>query len=181
MMRMNWTISAGSRVFGDSSRVSAEPLIEVSGARSSWLTMARNSARIRSRASSGVRSWTVTTVDSNSPVSERIGVALTRTVTARPSGTVRTSSSARRVSLVLSTWTMGNSWSEISRPSGRRNVRALRSCSADWPGMQRELTILRPSRLMELTAPVRASKTTTPTGEVSISVSRLFLASCSSR
>ena len=48
MMRKNSRISARSSVDEVSSRVAAEPLIEVSGARSSWLTMSRNSARDRS-------------------------------------------------------------------------------------------------------------------------------------
>ena len=48
--------------------------MEVSGARSSWLTMPRNSARNRSSSSSGARSCMVTTTDSTSPSSDRIGV-----------------------------------------------------------------------------------------------------------
>ena len=53
-----------------------EPLTEVRGARSSWLTIARNSARSRSSSFSGVMSCTVATYRSNSPFSVRMGVAL---------------------------------------------------------------------------------------------------------
>ena len=59
--------------------------MEVSGARSSWLTMARSSARSRR----------VTTTDSTPPSSARIGVALMRVLTRRPSGTESSISSAR--------------------------------------------------------------------------------------
>ena len=60
--------------------------MEVSGARSSWLTMPRNSVRVRSISSNGARSCRVTTTDSTSPAAERIGVALISVVTRRPSG-----------------------------------------------------------------------------------------------
>ena len=60
--------------------------MEVSGPRSSWLTKLRNSARSRSISSRGVRSCKVTTTVSTRPSSAKTGVALTSTVTLRPSG-----------------------------------------------------------------------------------------------
>ena len=155
--------------------------MEVSGVRSSWLTMPRNSARSRSSSSSGVMSCRVTTTETTSPSSERMGVAFTRVVTLPPPGTSMTISSARTVSPVLSAWARGNSSREISRPSARRKVSASRSCSADPPGMHRSLTIRLASRLTDVTPPVFASNTRTPTGDVSIRVSRSALARCSSR
>ena len=47
-MRMNSRVSAGANCRDAPSRAAVEPLMEVSGIRSSWLTMARNSARWRS-------------------------------------------------------------------------------------------------------------------------------------
>ena len=43
MIWRNWLISVGRRECAPSIRVVTEPLMEVSGVRSSWLTMARNS------------------------------------------------------------------------------------------------------------------------------------------
>ena len=122
MIRRNWVISAGSRSGAFSSRVSVEPLMAARGVRSSWLTMPRNSARSRSRSSSGVMSWMEMTTDSTSPSSERMGVALTRAVMLRPSGARSTISSACTVSPVISPWDRGNSSRETSRPSARRKV-----------------------------------------------------------
>ena len=181
MMRKNWSISAGSRSDTVSVSVAAEPLMEVSGVRSSWLTMPRNSARSRSISSSGVMSCRVTTTETTSPSSERMGVAFTRVVTLPPPGTSMTISSARTVSPVLSAWARGNSSRENSRPSARRKVSMSRSCSAEPPGMCRSLTIRLASRLTDTTPPVFASNTRTPTDEVSIRVSRSALARCSSR
>ena len=172
MIRKNWRTTAGSRSADDPSTVAAEPLMEVRGARSSWLTMPRNSARSRSSSSSAVMSWRVTTTDSTCPSSERMAVALSSTETLRPSGTPMTISSARTVSPVLSASARGNSRSEISRPSARRKVSTSRSCSAVWPGSVRPSTSLLPSLLRDTGTPVPALNTTTPTGEVSISVSR---------
>ena len=181
MIRKNWVISAGSRSEATSSRVSAEPLMAARGVLSSWLTMPRNSARSRSRSSKGVRSCMVTTTDSTSPSSEKMGVELTRVVTLRPSGACSTISSARTVSPVLSPWDRGNSARETSRPSARRKVSTSRSCSAVPPGSHRPLTIRLASRLMERTPPVLASRTRTPTGVVFTRVSRSARARCSSR
>ena len=86
MIRKNWVISAGSSAADASSRVSADPLMAASGVRSSWLTMSRNSARSRSSSSIGVMSCMVTTTDSTSPSSEKMGVALTRGGDAAPVG-----------------------------------------------------------------------------------------------
>ena len=58
----------------------------VSGVRSSWLTLLRNSVRCLFIASSGVMSCMVATMETISPLSRRIGLALTRVVIgARPS------------------------------------------------------------------------------------------------
>ena len=59
MMRNSWRVSAGSSGNGALCAVAADPLIDVSGARSSWLTIPRNSARSVSIFSSGVMSWMV--------------------------------------------------------------------------------------------------------------------------
>ena len=119
MMRWNWALAAGSMASPDLISVEAEPLIELSGARSSWLTMARNAARMCSRSSSGARSCTVTTTDSTRPSAERMGVALTSALRRRPSGACSTISSARTVSPVPRARAMGDSTGLISRPSAR--------------------------------------------------------------
>ena len=100
MIRKNWLPSAVSSRREAPSAVAAEPLIAASGGRSSWLTMPRNSVRVRSRSSSGARSCMVTTTESTSPSAKRIGVTLTSVFTRRPSGTESTISSARTVSAV---------------------------------------------------------------------------------
>ena len=123
----------------------------------------------------------VTTTDSTSPSFDRMGVALSSTVMLRPSGTSITISSARTVSLVLRTSAMGNSRREISLPSARRTVISSRSLSVVWSGSRRPSTILLASRLKDTGAPVAMSKTATPTGDVSIRVSRSALARSSSR
>ena len=86
MIRKKSPISAGLSVDEAVSKVAAEPLMVVSGVRSSWLTMPKNSARSRCRSSSGVMSCTVATTDTTAPSSEKIGVAFTTVVTAWPSG-----------------------------------------------------------------------------------------------
>ena len=103
-------------------------------------------------------------------------MALTRVVTLPPPGTSMTISSARTVSPVLKAWARGNSSRETSRPSARRKVSMSRSCSAEPSGMCRPLTILLASRLTDVTPPVLASKTRTPTGVVFTRVSRPALA-----
>ncbi len=80
--------------------------MEVSCVRNSWLTRPRSPARCPSSSSSGVRSCKVTTTDSTSPASERMGVALTRVVTEPTSGTWMTIGSARTVSPVPASKTM---------------------------------------------------------------------------
>ena len=97
MMRENSRRSAASSASPSSSRVAAEPLIDVSGSRSSWLTRLRNSARWRSISSSGARSCSVTTADSTPPPGDGIGVELTRVRTLSPSGNASSTSSARTV------------------------------------------------------------------------------------
>ena len=144
--------------------------MEVRGASSSWLTVARKSARSRSASSKGVMSCIVTTIDSTVPSRDRMGVELMMAVTLRPSGTLRTISSTRTVSGALRSWAIGNSCRETSLPSARRQVNTSRRSSGVWSELRRTSTILRASRLKDLGAPVAASKTTTPTGEVSISV-----------
>ena len=110
-----------------------------------------------------------------------MGVALSSRVRLRPSGTLMTTSSARSVSPDRSASATGNSRSDTTRPSARRKVTtSSRSCTG-WSGSRRLSTIRRASRLKDLGRPVAASKTATPTGEVSTRVSRSFLARCSSR
>ena len=108
-------------------------------------------------------------------------MTLTSTLTLRPSGTARTISSARTVSVTLRASARGNSKRESSLPSARRTVSTSGSCSAVRSGSSRPSTILLASRLKETGAPLGMSKTATPTGEVSIRVSRPVLARCSSR
>ena len=116
MIWKNWRTTAGSRSAADSSTVAAEPLMEVNGPRSSWLTMARNSARSRSSSSTPARSCMATTTDSTPPSSPMMGVALSSTVTLRPSGTRSTISSAWTVSSTLSSPARGT-------PAGRTPAR----------------------------------------------------------
>ena len=70
---------------------------------------------------------------------------------------------------------------ENSRPSARRQDRTSSSCSGERPGRHSPPTIRFASRLSETGWPVRASKTTTPTGEVSTRASRSARARCSAR
>ena len=95
--------------------------MEVSGTRSSWLTMPRNSPRNRSSPSVGDRSWKVTTTESISPLSDLVGVALTSVVTLLPSGTRMTSSSARTGVAVRSNSARGSSARACSPPVGPRH------------------------------------------------------------
>ena len=154
---------------GEPSTVAVDPLMELRGAPNSWLTIPRNSARNRSSSSTAVMPCRVTTNDSSTPSAERMGVAVTSAVTLRPSGTPMTISSARTVSFVPSA--RGSSRNEISRPSACRNVKQSRSCTGDWFGSRSLSTILLASLLSETAVSVLRLKTTTPTGEVSISVS----------
>ena len=181
MIRWNWSVSAGFSAAEGSSRVVTEPLTEVSGVRSSWLTMPRNSARSRSSSSSGVMSCRVTTKDTTSPSSERMGVAFISAVTLRPSGVSMTISSTRTVSPALSACATESSSREMSLPSARRTVTTPRRSSTGLPGSCSTPSILLVSRLNDTGTPVLASKTTTPTGEVLIRVSRSALARRSSR
>ena len=145
------------------------------------LTMPRNSALRRSTSSSGAMSCRVTTTDSTSPSSDRMGVALSSTVMFRPSGTSITISSASTSSLLLRTSARGDSRRDKSLPSERRIIMTFRRCSGNWSGSRRTTTFLLASRLNDTGAPVRMSKTTTPTGEVLIRVSKSVLVQCSSR
>ena len=119
MTRKNCSISAGSGAGEAPRTVAVEPLIEISGVRSSWLTMPRNSARMRSISSSGSRSCSVTTTLRTVPSSAWIGVELTRVVTLRPSGTESVISSARTLSPAPNSCASGNSVKATSRPSAR--------------------------------------------------------------
>ncbi len=143
--------------------------------------MARNSVRIRSSSSNGARSCMVTTTDRTSFSAAWIGVTLTSVVTLRPSGTESVISSARTVSPSLSCRASGNSARETSRPSARRHVITSSSSSAARPGELRPSTMRRASRLDDSGLPVSASKTTTPTGDVSTRASRSARARRSSR
>ena len=181
MTAWNWRTSAGFNERAGSRRVETAPFTAARGVLSSWLTMARNSARSLSCSSSGVMSWSTATKDSISPSAERMGVALSSALTLRPSGTRSTISSARIVSLSPRARAMDISSREISVPSARVTVMTSRSCSGGWSGSRRPSTILLISMLKERGAPVLPSKTATPTGEVSTSVSRSALARSSSR
>ncbi len=108
-------------------------------------------------------------------------MAFRRTVTLRPSGTRRTISSDLTVSPALNASARVNSSRETSRPSERRKVSTSRSCSGDWSASRRLSTMRVASRLNDTGAPVPASKTTTPTGDVSTRVSRSVLARRSCR
>ena len=157
--------------------------MEVSGTRSSWLTIPRNSARSLSASSKCVMSCSVTTTDSApmSKSSEYMGVVLISALTERPSGMISDISSARTVSADLMIWAMGSSARDISRPSARRMIiRRMKSCasSMDWC---RTPPIRFASRLAITISPVLASKTSTPTGEVFTRVSSPALVRCSSR
>ena len=181
MMRKNCRTSAGSRTREARSTVAVDPLIEVSGARSSWLTMLRNSACSRSSSRSDARSCRVTTIDSAAPSAAWIGVALTSSVTLRPSGTESTTSSARTVAASLMTCFIGSSARAISRPSENRHVSASSSSSGGRPGALSPSTSRLASRFNDAGLPVPASNTTTPTGEVSTRASRSARARRSSR
>ena len=67
---------------------------------------------------------------------------------------------------------MGISLSDTSRPSARRRDMSSSSSSVGRPAVRRPSTMRRASRLNDTSWPVRASNTTTPTGEVSTSASR---------
>ena len=175
MMRWNARSSARSSARAGRSSVAVTPLMEMSGARSSWLTMARNSARRRSVSSSAARSCIVTTTVSASPPPVRMGVALTSMRTLRPSGTESSTSAARRRSARLS------SSSVTSRPSARREVSTSRKRSSDPSGASSPARMRFASRLTVSGLPLRASSTTTPTGEVSTSASKSARARRSSR
>ena len=155
--------------------------MDVSGICNWWLTMPRNSALSCPSSSSGVMSCKVTTTDSTSPSSERTGVALTRAVRLWPPGASMTISSALTVSPDVRAWASGNSSGPISRPSARRKVNRSKKRPASVSGTWMSPAIRRDSRLMDTGAPVFTSKTTTPTGAVSMRVSRPALARCSSR
>ena len=166
MRRWNSRRSAGSSPSASSSSVSADPLIDVSGARSSWPTSPRNSVRRRSVSSSGARSWMVTTIEPVRPPSAGHGVALTSTRTLRPSGTDTCTSSARTVSGCANCSASG-----ASRPSARRTTATSSRSSTAPPGSRRLSTMRRASRFDDDSRPP-PSNTTTPTGDVSISASR---------
>ena len=119
-MRKNWSISAWSSGDDAVRTVAAEPFIDVSGARSSWLTTPRNSALNRSSSSRGVMSWTVTTTETTSPSSDQMGVALTSVLVSVPSGRRNTTSSALTLSPFAAARSSGSSWEEIADPSIRR-------------------------------------------------------------
>ena len=131
MMWKNCRDSVGFSVAGGSSSVATDPFSVVSGVRSSWLTIARNSARMRSISWSAVMSCIVMTIVSTSPPSARIGVAFTSVVTLRPSGDDSTTSSARMVSPAWNVSTRERSRREISWPFPRRMV----SDASTSPGM----------------------------------------------
>ena len=181
IMRANWRTTAGSRSSPPLVMAAADPIMEVRGVLSSWLTMARNSARSRSNSSISAMSCMVTITDSTTSPSTAMGVELSSTVALRPSGTSSTIFSALTVSSALNSWATGFSRRENSRPSARRKLNTSSSSSGLWPGLSRPSAIRSASRLKDLGMPVAASTTTTPTGEVLIRVSRSTRARRSSR
>ena len=92
-----------------------------------------------------------------------------------PPGTEISTSSARTISA------LPRSPSLTSRPSPRRQTTASRSHSGEPPTTSSPARMRRASRLNESGAPLAASNTTTPIGQVSISASRSALARRSSR
>ena len=176
MMRKNSRISAGSSAPDSSRSVTAAPLMEVSGARSSWLTRLRNSVRMRSVSSSGARSCNVTTTEPDADPSAGIGVELIRVRTLDPPGTENSISSARTVSGWANCLDSGNSAREASRPSARRHTTTSSSSSSARPGCVRLAPMRLASRLYDTICPLLPSKTITPTGEVSTRASRFVLA-----
>ncbi len=80
-----------------------------------------------------------------------------------------------------SAMTRGSSARETSRPSARTQVTTPSSSCGGWSPSRRPSTMRSASRLRESGAPVRTSKTATPTGEVLTSVSRSARACRSSR
>ena len=182
MMRKNCCDSAALSPDADSIAVEEHPLMDTSGAVSSWLTMPRNSPRWRSCSSMGVMSCRVTTTEATSSSSEMMGVALTSVVTFLPSGVSRRISSARTVTDSCNTRTRaGYSSGSISRPSARRTVSASSTSMTEVPGLQTSPAMRRVSWFWDTTSPLRASNTTTATGEVLTSASRSALARRSSR
>ena len=98
------------------------------------------SARSLSTSSNAVMSCMVTTTDSTSPSSsERNGVTLSRMLTDRPSGTLRTTSSARSLSLVLSSREMGNSARETFPPVGAADDQDLEEVFRGTAGQLQDL------------------------------------------
>ncbi len=121
----------------------------------------------------------VTTIDTAVPSAEWIGVALTSSVMRWPSGTESTTSSARTVAAPLITRFIGNSASAISRPSENRHVSPSSSSSSGEPVVLSLPASRLASRFNDTGWPVAASKTATPTGEVSTRASRSARARCS--
>ena len=143
--------------------------------------MPRKSACSRSSSWSGARSCSVITTDMTSPSPPGMGVTLTSVVMLRPSGTEVTTSSARSVREPASAWGSVSSLSTISLPSEKRQVAVCTRSSAGRPAWSRPPARRRASRFIDTGRPLRASNTTTPTGEVSIRASRSARAPCSAR
>ena len=181
MIRRNWRTSVGCIPENSSSRAETEPLTVAKGVRNSWLTMARNSARIRSISSISVMSWRVTIKFSTPSSSEGMDVAFISALMLRPSGACRTTSSARTVFPALKSWDIDNSSRKISCPSPRRIFTVLRNCSGWMSDSRRRSSIRTASRLNDNGAPVLPSRTATPTGHMPISDSRSILTRRTSR
>ena len=110
-----------------------------------------------------------------------MGVALMSTLTAGRSGTASVNSSARTVSPMASCCASGNSANATSGPFARRQHTVCNNSSMGPSGERSPSVIRLASRLTVTSLPVLTSKTTTPTGEVSTSVSRSERARRSSR
>ena len=153
----------------------------VSGVRSSWPTMPKNSVRSRSRSASGPMSCTGTTTESAASPSVVIGVALTKVVSLRSPGNSATISSARTASPVRSSLGTGSSLGGISRPSELQNVAEANMSFTGEPGELKSPAIRRASRFADTNSLVSASNTRTPTAAESTSASKWALARRSSR
>ena len=163
------------------STAAAEPLMAANGARSSWLTMPRNSARSRSSASSGSRSCqghhqrddVSALVADRCRVDERAHASPVGHRQLHLLGAHRRGVADRAGQSQLCHY----HFAAVAEAAGQGLERLLRRRLR----RQQPSTMRRASGLIDAGRPVPASSTTTPTGEVSTSASRSARARCSSR
>ena len=126
----------------------------------------------------------VTTIDSTAPSPERMGVGVEQQGgRSRPSGTLMTTSSGpQRIAGAQNPGHRKVPQGDLPTVCAPEGPNTSRRSSGDCPGLRRLSTSLIASRLKDFGAPVPASKDDhTPTGEVSMRVSRSALARRSSR